>query len=224
MGIAFQGRTVHVGTRIAFIRIANHVLFTLGLASGKLPLEPRRESGTAATAKTGFGNNIHDVFGLHGGEDLLNCRIAIASDVIGYLLRINEAAVAQHNTNLLLVERNSHRSGKAFSLFVIVEQAVNDAPLHEMLVHNFLGVFRFYFYIEGVFGQDLNNRSLFAETKTSSTNELDILRDAGNLKFRFDKLFLEFFGNLVCATGIASRTAANQNILFESHGSILVSF
>ena len=52
MGIAFNKRTVHERTGIAFVRIADEILLvTFGVACG-VPLEPCGESRSTASGKT----------------------------------------------------------------------------------------------------------------------------------------------------------------------------
>ena len=110
---------------------------------------------------------------------------------------------------------------EALALLVIVKQTVHNAALHEMLVHNLAGVLRLDLHVEGVFRKNLHNRALLAEAQAARTDQLDILGQTRHLRLRRLNLLAELFGNLIRAAGVASRAAANQNILFESHRNVL---
>ena len=70
MRVTFQNGTVHECTRVAFIGVADDILFIARLILFELPLDTGRETGTAAAAQTGSLDNINDFLRFHGGQNL----------------------------------------------------------------------------------------------------------------------------------------------------------
>ena len=212
MRIAFERRAIHVGSRITFVRIANHVLLALGLSGSKRPLLARRETRTAAATKTRTRDLVNDLLRLHFEENFFESLVAIASDVVFDLVRINHAAVAEDDSELLLVEVDSIDGHERLALIVVVEQAIHDTSLDEMLLNNRVGVLRLDANIEGIFGEDLDDRSLFAETEATGTDDLNVVLKPSGFDF-----VLEIFGELNAATGVARRATAHEYIVFKGH-------
>ena len=212
VGIAFESGAVHVSAGVAFVGVAHHVLLTLGLLLGELPLHSGGEACAAAAAEARLENLFDDLLGRHLEEHLLDGFVAVACDVVIDLLWIDHAAVAEHDAVLLLVERDVRFGNKVRGLVGIVAETLNDTTLDEMLVDDLLHVLRLHLHIERTLRKNLDDRTLLAETKAARRNNLN-----GGIETLRLQLSLELIDDLVTAAGKASGTAAYQNIRLISH-------
>ena len=106
VGIAFENGPVHEGPRVSFVGIADDVLhISLGVA-GKLPFVPRGKPCPAPASQPGADDLLDDLFRAHGGEDLGDGQITVASDVILDPGGIDLPAIAQDDLHLLPIKRN----------------------------------------------------------------------------------------------------------------------
>ena len=69
----------------------------------------------------------------------------------------------------------------ALRLRINVEQAFHLVAVDDVLLDDLLRVCRFNLYVEGIVGDDLDDRSLLAEAETASSNHLGLLLQAGLL-------------------------------------------
>ena len=66
-------------------------------------------------------------------------------------------------------------------LRINIEQAFHLVAVDDVLLDDLLRVCRFNLYVEGIVGDDLDDRSLLAEAETAGSNHLGLLLQAGLL-------------------------------------------
>ena len=207
VGIAFERGAVHVSAGVALVGVTDHVLLALRLLHSELPLHTGGEARAAATAETRLKHLIDDLLGRHLKENLLESLVTVAGDIILDLLGINDAAVSQNDTVLLLIERNVSVGYELLGLIGIVAETRNDAALNKVLGDDFLNVLGLNLNVERTLRKNLNERTLFAETETAGNDYLNLLGETGGLEF-----LLEHFDDAVTAARHARGAAANQNV------------
>ena len=212
VGVALQRRAVHVGAGVALVRVADHVLLPLGLGLRELPLEARREAGAAAAAEAGLQHLLDDLLRRHLEEHLLDRLVAVARDVVLDLLRVDDAAVAQDDAVLLLVERDVRLGDELLRLLRVVAEALDDAALDEVLGDDLLDVVLLHLDVERALGEDLDDRALLAEAEAAGLDDLDLVLEPGKAEAR-----VELGDEAVRAAGAARRAAADENIRLIGH-------
>ena len=188
VGIAFQRGTVHVRARVALVGVADHVLLALGLLLGELPLHAGGEARAAAAAQAGLQDLLDHLLRRHLEEHLLDGLVAVARDVVLDLLRVDDAAVAQHDAVLLLVERDVRLRDEFLRLLGVVAQALHHAALHQVLRHDLLHVLGLNLDVERALREDLHDRALLAEPEAARHDHLHLVLEAGRLKFLLERL------------------------------------
>ncbi len=99
-----QHRAIHKCTRITFISVAADIFEISHCIGRKLPLEARREACSATSSKAGCLYLINNLLRCHLCEYFRQCHIAIRTNILINILRINYATVPQCNSLLLLVK------------------------------------------------------------------------------------------------------------------------
>ena len=105
--VGLQHQPVHEGAGITFVAVADHVLGqsgsagSIGLCPAERPLQPGRETRTAAAAQPGLLDHLHHVIGRAVFHAPLECLIPVASQVLVNLQRIAPAAILQDDSLLL---------------------------------------------------------------------------------------------------------------------------
>ncbi|OQC18537.1 MAG: hypothetical protein BWX70_03487 [Verrucomicrobia bacterium ADurb.Bin070] len=212
MGVALKRRTVHVGTRVALVGVADHVLLPGGLHGRERPLLAGGEARAAAAAQAGLRDLINHILWLHFEEHLFKRLVAVAGDVFVDLIRVDHAAVTQHDAKLLLVEVDALDADVDLALVLVVEQAGDHAAFDDVLFDDDRRVLGFDLDIEGVLRQDLDDRALLAEAQAAGAHDLHLIDQA----VLFDRL-LQRIKQRDAVIGLASRSAAYQDVLFVSH-------
>ena len=183
-GVAFHDGAVHERARVAFVGVADDVFF-IGLdARCDLPLQPGRETGAAAAADAGVENFLHDVGRLHLEQGLGEGLEAFRRDVFFDVFLGDDAAVAQGDALLLLVEGHLLAVGdlglqRGFDIDQTFDQLVAD----DVLLDDVFRIFGFDFHVEDVVGHDLDDRALGAETEASGLDHVDVFFQSGGLDF-----------------------------------------
>jgi len=219
VGVAFERGTIHVGAGVTFVSIADHVLLACGLHGGELPLLACGEACATASAEARLQDFSSHLVRFHFKERLFKGLVAVAGYIFVNLIRVDHPAVAQHDTELFLVEMHPVDRDICFAHCCIIEKALNDTALDDMLFDNGFRIFRFDIHIECVLRQNLDNRTLFTETHAPSTHNLYIVHQ-----------FMSFHRTLQRAeesdtfVGFTGSTAANQNVMFISHGFFLSTY
>ena len=143
MGIAFEDRTVHECARVTLVRVADHVfLFGLHLA-GDFPFEARGETAAATAPEPRVDDLADHLVGLHF-QRFAQRSIAVAGDVLVDVLRVDEAAVAQRNADLGLVELHVLAVRYMFpGVGSHEKQPLDLAALEDVFAHDLFGVLGF---------------------------------------------------------------------------------
>ena len=184
VGVALDRGAVHVRAGVALVGVAYDVFHFSGSLAREVPLEPGRESCASAAAEARGLELVHHVGRLHLEERPLEAGIAVASDVFFDILRVDHAAVAQYDAELLLVELDVLDLDRIEGLGVLlVKQALDLAPLHHLLGDDLLGVLGPHLDVEGLLREDLHDRPLLAEAEAAGLDDLDVVLDALRLGF-----------------------------------------
>ena len=183
-GVAFHDGTIHERAGVAFVSVANDVLFFSLNASGDLPLHAGGESRAATAADTGVQDFLDDVGGLHVEEALGEGLVAFRRDVFGDVFRIEEAAVAEGDAFLLGVERHL---GVVMDAFLDhgfdVEEAFDQLVVDDVLFDDVLRVFGLDLDVEDVVRHDLDDRALGAETEATGLDDIHVVFKTSGLDF-----------------------------------------
>jgi len=178
MRVALTGGAVHIGTRVAFVSVANDIFGVVLHLAGKIPFHPGREACTAATAQACSLQLLDDLITGHLKESPFQTLIPFTGDIFVDVLGIYETAVAQYDAELLLVELDVLNLGMLAARLLVIEQAGDFTALDDMLADQLLGILWSDFHIERVLGKDLDDRALLAETKTAGLDDLYFVSDS----------------------------------------------
>ena len=126
--VTFDDAPVHEGAGIALIGVADddrfHVTRLGGVAAG-LPFDAGWESAAAAAPQPRALDLGDDLLRAHLGDRLHQGGIAVDSDVIVDPLRIDDAAVAEHN-QLLLGKEGNVLQCRYLALFLISRRRIHE--------------------------------------------------------------------------------------------------
>ena len=95
MGIAFQSGSVHERARVAFIGVADHILFVGLVAVCKTPFESGGEPSSAPTPEARISYLFNDRWRIILLQYLFEGSVAVSGQVIIYLFGVNYAAVGE---------------------------------------------------------------------------------------------------------------------------------
>ncbi|OQA40483.1 MAG: hypothetical protein BWY50_02015 [Spirochaetes bacterium ADurb.Bin315] len=212
MRVAFQRRTVHVRAGVALVSVAHDIFHVVFDVFGEVPLHPRREARTAAATEAGRLELIDDIIARQLEESSFKSVVAVSGDILVDVLRIDRAAVTEHDSELLLVELNVFHLGVLLRQGLVIQKPLDLSPFDDVLGDQFLCVGRFDLHIEGIFRQYLDDRSLFAESETTGLDDLHVIGKAVGFA-----LFNQFLVDCVGFARLTCRTAANQDVVFKCH-------
>ncbi len=114
VGVAFENRTVHECTGVALVGVTAYILLWSDNGLLRTAISTCGESAAASAAQTGRENGLNYIFGSHFLEDLAECLITVHCDILVDTLGIDDAAVSERNSLLLLVEAVSLRDAAGF--------------------------------------------------------------------------------------------------------------
>src|SRR5699024_4085719 len=211
MGVAFEYRTVHEGSGVALVGIADHI-FPVGLhLAGDFALEAGGETAAAPPAQSGVHNLPDDLFGLHS-EYLAERGIPVAGDVFADVFRVDEPAVTQSDAHLRFVK--FHVSGIRYVPARVggdVQQVFHLASLDDVLPYNRIGVLRFDRHVERVVGYRFDDGAMFAESETAGADDLYLFGES-----RIFQSPAECVDDVLAVRCAAARAAAHQDVVVES--------
>ena len=139
MGIAFENGTVHECTRVALVGITTDVLhISVGNdISCQLPLHTSGEAAASTSTQTGVEDSLDNVLRLHLCKYLAQSLVTVSAYVLVYILRVDNAAVSQSNTVLLLIESGIIESLDCIAFnSLLVEELLNGVALKQMLLND----------------------------------------------------------------------------------------
>ena len=216
VGIALEYAAVHVRSGVALIGVADNVLHVVFNVLGELPLHPGREAGATATAEAGVLELRDDVVRTQLRKRLGEGLVSLSGNVLVNALRIDEAAVAKDNAELLLVEAHVLDPGVLLVLVLLVEETLNGTTLDALLGNDLFRVLRLHLNVERLLREDLHDRPLFAEAEAAGSNNLHSPLEFVRLDFTY-QILVDVLG----VTGHASGTAADEDILRICHALLL---
>ena len=206
--VAFENGAVHECTGVTFVGITYYVLFACGLSFSEGPFFTGGEACTATAAETGIEDRLDNVLGSHGGDNLCESLIAVASDVFVDAFRVDNTAVTESDALLLCIEGSLVESEDVGALYgFAVKELANGITANEMLGNDFVHIFGLNLAVEGAFGVNDHDRAECAKTETTGSNYLDFVFDACELKF-----FYESLANVHGVRGGTAGTAADQDV------------
>ena len=207
--VTFEDGTVHECTRVTFVGVTYNVLLVGNAGSGELPLSAGGETAAPSAAQAGVGDGLDNIFRSHFLQHLSQCEVTVHSDVFFDVFGVDNTAVPQCNSLLLLVESSVVQRGSSSGVFVfnaiLVNQTVYDTALQQVFFYDFRDIIFGNHAVEGSFGVDDHDRAQSAQTETTGHNDLDFVSQTLGNQFSFQ---------LVVQLGTAGRsttgTAANQ--------------
>ena len=211
MGIALQYGAVHEGAGVALVGVAADVFDAVGTdrVVGELPLHAGGEARAAPAPEAGGLHRVDDLLGRDAlGEDPAQGGIAVRADVLVNILRVDDAAVAQGDTLLVLVEAGlGQRGGGALALAAAVEQALDDAALDDVLGDDLLHVLHAYVGVTSTLGIDGDDGAQRAQAETAGAYHLGLPVHALG-----GQLFFKFRNDLGALGGGAAGAGAHQDV------------
>ena len=102
--VALEDAAIHVGSRIAFVGVADDKPLVTWCVPAALPLPPGRESAAASAAQSGSLHLLDDLLRRQFGEHLREGAVATQGDVVLDRARIDELVLTQEHAVLCRVE------------------------------------------------------------------------------------------------------------------------
>ena len=194
MGIALQNGTVHERARIAFVGVAAHIFLVGLVAGGQAPLHTGGEAGASAAAEAGILDHLDDLLGSHLGQNLAQRGVAVLGYVLVDVLRVDDAAVPQGDSSLLCVEGRLVQGFDGVILLhgLLIQQALDDSSLQQMLFHDLRNVLYLHHAVEGALRIYDHNRAQGAQAEAAGADHVDFVFQAPGLDFFFH-LLNDFF-------------------------------
>ena len=209
MRVALQDGAVHERARVALVGVAaDELLVGLG-GRRELPLHAGGEARAAAAAQAGLEHDVDDLLRGHLGEDLAQGLVAVKGDVLLDVLRVDDAAVAQRDALLLLVEVYVVEGLDGVVLLdgLLVEQLLDDAALDEVLVHDAGDVLHGHVGVERALRIDDNDRAGLAQAEAAGADNLHFL-----VQTLLGKLLFKLLDDLSGVGGRTARTTADHHM------------
>ncbi len=211
VGVTLEDRTVHECTGVTLVTVTANVLLAFASHS-KLPLKTCGEACAAAAAGTGIEDRLNDLFTAHLCENLTQCEVTVASDILVDLFGVDNTAVTESDSHLLLIESSivKRRSSALSSLFLsclVVNESFNYTTLYDMLGNDLGNILSLYSGVECAVGIYDHDGTESAKTETTGLNYLDLFFKAGSLD-----LCIKRINKLQAAGGSTTCTSANKNV------------
>ena len=100
MGVALKNGAIHECAGVAFVGVTANVFLISVITGSEFPFKTGRETGTAASAKTGIKYGLDNFGRCHFGKSLAECCVTIVSDILVDVFGVDYTAVAKSNTML----------------------------------------------------------------------------------------------------------------------------
>ena len=104
MRVAFKDRTVHEGSWISFVRIAEHILGASGCCGAELPFQTCGEPCAAPPPDPGGLHLFNDLFRSHLEQGLGGSHIAIPCNIFIDIVRVYQAPILEGHEDLAAEE------------------------------------------------------------------------------------------------------------------------
>ena len=206
--VAFHDGAVHEGAGVAFIGVADNVLYVRYLLTGKFPFQAGGETAPTASPQAGAFDDVDDVGRLFVEKAVGQCEVSFTGDVFFYIFGVDESAVAQGDAELFPVE--VHVFGVTDSLFglrVYVEQPFDSSSSDDVFADDFLRIFGSDLGIERIVRNDLYDGALFAEAEAAYCDDVYFV----GYPVSFNG-FLKIFSDALTGRGFTTGTSANKNL------------
>ena len=212
MRVTFENASVHECTRVAFVSVTAYI-FLIGIrndSSGEFPLHTCGESTAATASQTGIQNCLDNIFRLHFVYYFCKSFIAVSCDIFVNIFGIDDTAVSQSNTVLLLVETCFVQGlDSLVSYCFIIEQFLDRIAFDQMFFHNLRHMLCLDSGIERAFRIDNHNRAKGTQTETAGLDNLNFF-----LQTIGDKFLFQSIGNCHRTGRGTACTAADEDMFF----------
>ena len=186
VGVAFKDGTVHECTGVAFVGVADDVLFVAGLVVGSFPLDACGEACTAAATETGLLHLFDDFDAVALFQDTGQSQVAVLGHVAVDAVDVDEAAVAQGDTDLITEEGHVLDVGHTLLLDGVIEGVLIDGlAADEVLLHHVLDPLGGHFGVVGLVGQDVHDGAHGAGAHAAALDDGHAVGQAEGLQFLY---------------------------------------
>ena len=204
MRIALQHPAVHERTRVALIRITDHILGAVLDVAGDLPLLGCRETRAAAPAQSGCKYFLDDTFRRHLEQDFAKRLVAIGRQIVFDVVGVDLTAVTQDNADFLGTQRAQLFIHNRLDDFA---EALDNASLKEMLFDQIRNIIRGDAHIVDTFRIDHQLGTVGTASDARCLKHLNLVIQALGNKFVLQRVH-----NLVGTFGKALRVDAYEDM------------
>ena len=186
VGVAFKDGAVHECTGVAFVSVADDVLFVAGLVVGSFPLDACGEACTAAAAEAGLLHLFDDFDPVALFQDTSQGQVAVLGHIAVDAVDVDEAAVSQSDTDLVTEEGHVLDVGHTLFLDGVIEGVLIDGfAADEVLLHHVLDPLGGHFGVVGLVGQDVHDGAHGAGAHTAALNNSHAVGQAKGFQFLY---------------------------------------
>jgi len=173
-----------------------------------LPLAPGGEACAAAAPEPGGQDGVDDLLRGLLSEGAAQGLIAAGADVLVNVLGVDDAAVAQRDAELILIELGFGEAGHLLGgVPLLVQQPLDDAALDDVLGDDLRRVVRGHVGVKSPLGIDEDHRAHGAQSKTAGLDHPCLLLHALGLQ-----LPLKGLNDLGTVGGGAAGAGADQDM------------
>jgi hypothetical protein len=165
VGISLKNRSVHEGSWVSLVCIADQILDASRGSLHKIPLQPCWETCPSPSPEARFLDFLNDLIGLHRRKGLRESGITVTNDVLFNALGINLSTILENILGLPSVEGNLRGMGNSLACERMrISQALNHSASHECLRDDLWNIVRKELLIKNVLWLNGNDRCPGTET------------------------------------------------------------
>ncbi len=209
MRVALENGTIHECTRVALVGVTAHILLISLVSLCEHPLTTGRETCATAAAETGVKKDLDDIIRSLLGQHLCKSLVTARSDVLVNVLGIDDTAVAQRHTILLLIEiRLVHRDDAVRGNRLLIEILGYDVTVYKVLGNDLRNVLDRHISVESSLRINDNDRAESAEAMAAGAYDAYVVLESVLLD-----LVVKCDDDVFAVGGSTAGTAAHKDMM-----------